>query len=143
MLPVYDDESCHEHYLSLGLGFFCTLMKASHENQMRMLRENIGLSDLSLSSALKEDGPQYSNYKYDASVDQALRGFQSDSDRDAPNAAWIWSTRNKVDACYCQANEAGLRKWGYVMWDKERLERWNILQESPNDCLIAQETVPF
>lgn len=132
---MYDDQSCHEHYLSLGLGFFCTLMKASHEDQMQMLRENIGLSDLSLSSALEDDGPFWDSPMYDAYIDRAFQEFHSDCDRDAPNAAWIWSAEDKVDIRYYQSDKAGLRTWGYVMWDKERLDQWSILHENPHDYL--------
>ena len=54
---MYGDESCDEHHLSLGLGFFRTLMKTPHGGQMRILRENSGISPSFLSSTLEEDGP--------------------------------------------------------------------------------------
>lgn len=40
MLPAYDDDCYHEHYLSLGLDFVHNLMKDSHEYQMHILQEN-------------------------------------------------------------------------------------------------------
>lgn len=131
MLLVYGDEPYHEHYLILGLSFFHTLMKASHEDQMRLLRENSGIEYFSLSSALEEDGLMYY-----ALTNRAFLSFKSDSDRDGPNAAWVWSTGNKVEIRYYQYEKKGLRGWAYVMWDKERLDQWTILQENPQDYFL-------
>ena len=128
---VYGDESCYEHYLSLGLGFFHTVISASREDQMCMLRENSGLSYDSLSGALEEDGPEWDNPMYDAWTSGATLKFSRDSDSDGPNAAWPWSTGDKVEIRYYQSHKEGLRKWGYVMWDKWRLDRWSVLQQNP------------
>ena len=133
MLLVYDDESCHEHYLSLGLSFFHTFIRASHEDRLTLLRENMGISYSSLSRALEEDGPDWDNPMYDAWLNEAPLGFDRDNDKNSPNAAWPWSTRNKVELRYYQSHTESLRKWGYVMWDIDRLDRWSILQENPDD----------
>lgn len=130
MWLVYRDESCYEHYLSLGLGFFDTIIRASHEDQMRMLRENLRISFTSLSSTLEENGVEY----YGCCVDDAWTSgaplkFYGDSYKDGPNAAWLWSTGGEAEVCYFQPDKEGLRKWGYVMWDKERLDRWAVLQQ--------------
>lgn len=111
-------------------------MKASHEDQMRILRENSGIEYSSLSGALEEDGPDWEDPLYDAWTNGAFLGFDGDSDRDGPNAAWVWSTGNKVEIRYNQYSKEGLRKWGYVMWDKERLDQWTILHENPHEYLI-------
>ena len=130
------EETYHERYLSLGLGFFHALVKASHVDQMHILGDNARISYSSLSSALEEEAPEWDNPMYDAWTDRALQGFYGDNDKDDPNAAWTWSTGNKVEIRYYQSNKVGLRKWGYVMWDKERLDQWNILQENYHDYLI-------
>ena len=127
------DEDCHEHYLSLGLHLFQTCIKASHEDQLRILGKNSGVLNPSLSKVLEEDGPEWDNPMYDAWRNKAFQGFYGDSDRDGPNAAWTWSPGNKVEIRYYQPDKVGLRKWGYVMWDKERLDHLTILQEDPQN----------
>ena len=134
-LLVDGDELCHEHYLSLGLGFLHTFIRASHEDQMTMLRENLGISYSSLSDALEEEAPEWDDPMYDAWKRKDTLVFHKDGYKDGPNAAWPWSTGNQVEIRYNQPDTAGLRKWGYVMWDKDRLDRWSILQENPGDYL--------
>lgn len=141
MFEVYGDE-VYEHYLSCGLGFFHTVIKASHEDRLRLLLDCSGISISSLSGALEDDDPIWDNPMYDAWMNEAFLEFYSDSDRDGPNAAWPWSTGNKVEIHYYQSNKEDLRKWGYVMWDSERLEQWKILQENSDDYLTAREIAP-
>ncbi len=57
--------------------------------------------------------------------------FEDDGIVDGPNAAWPWSTHQKVDIFYFKAHKRPLRKWAYVMWDLARLEDWKILDVSP------------
>ena len=138
MLLDDGDESCHDHYLSLGLGFFHTFIRASHEDQMSMLRNNSGISYSSLSSVLDEEGLESDIDMYNAQRNGATLDFDRDSDKDGPNAAWPWSTGNSVEIRYYESHKAGLRKWGYVMWDQERLDRWGILGENPRDHLVER-----
>ena len=135
MLLDYGDEACHEHYLELGLPFFHTCIKAPHEDQMSLLRENPGISFTSLSGALEEEAADWDDPMYDAWVRKDTLAFHNDDCKDGPNAAWPWSTGNKVEIRFNQSHTEGLRKWGYVMWDKDRLDRWSILQENPDDYL--------
>ena len=132
MLLAFEDVY-HEHYLTLGLGFFHTLIKAFHEVQMRMLRENSGLSWSWLSSTLEEEPRDMDNLMDDARPSETTLEFQRDSDKDCPNAAWTWSTGHETKIYYYHPYKEGLRQWGYVMWDKERLDGWAILQEDPYD----------
>lgn len=140
MLLVLGEEDRHEHYLLLGLRFFHTIIRASHEDQMHMLQENLGISCTSLSSALEENGLEYGGYYGDDDeTSGAPSEFLGDSYKDSPNAAWLWSTGGEAELCYFQSNKEGLRKWGYVMWDKERLDRWNILQQNLQDYLVRPD----
>ena len=125
----YDDEPCHEHHLDLGLRFFHTWIFASHEDQMGLLRWRADTSYSCLSNALY----QTENPMYGLWIHQDTFSFHKDDCKDGPNAAWPWSTGNKVEIRYNQPDTAGLRKWGYVMWDKERLDQWTILQKDPHD----------
>ena len=102
-------------------------MLASHDDQMRILEENSWASYESLTLVLKEERLYGADPMYRAYVDGAYYQICSDSDKDAPNAAWTWSTGNRVELHYYQPDKEDLRKWGYVMWDKERLDQCYIL----------------
>ena len=134
MLLVFEAEYL-EHYLTLGLVFLHTLIKASHEVQMRMLQENSATSWSWLSSTLEEEPRDMDNLMDDARASETTLEFERDSDKDCPNAAWTWSTGHEFKICYYDPYKKGLRQWGYVMWDKERLDEWAILQEKPYDCI--------
>jgi hypothetical protein len=47
-------------------------------------------------------------------------------------AAWTWANENTVQVYYGEAQNQSLRKWAYVMWDIERLEKWEVLREDVN-----------
>lgn len=138
MLPVsIDGVPWRDHHLSRGLGFFHTFMKASQKDKLHLLRnDSYDFAYSSLSRVLEEKGPEWDNPMYDAWENQAFQGFHGDDDRDGPNAAWPWSTENKVEIRYYQSDKEGLRKWAYVMWDKERLDQWAILKENPHDYFM-------
>ena len=99
---------------------------------MRILSENAGIQKLdSLTTALEEIRLDETDPLYELHEDGASYGLCSDSDKDAPNAGWTWSTWNKIELKYYNHSKEDLRKWGYVMWDKERLDQWKILLEDP------------
>ena len=100
---------------------------------MSRLQWNAGISYSCLSHALEEEALQTEDPMYDSWIRQDTFSFHKDGYEDGPNPAWPWSTGNKVEIRYNQPNTAGLRKWGYVMWDKERLDQWTILQKDPHD----------
>ena len=94
----------------------------------------------SLTTVLKEERLYEADPLYESYIDGAFYGLYSDSDKDAPNAAWTWSTGNKVEFNYFQPDKEDLRGWGYVMWDKERLGQWGILEEDPRKYCIVTRT---
>ena len=122
------------HDLDRGLRFFHTCIIASNEDQMSLLRCNANSSYSCLSTAL-EQAPEWDDPMYDACKREDTIAFHEDGYEDGPNAAWPWSTGNKIQISYHRSDRAGLRKWGYVMWDKGRLDQWSILQENFEDHL--------
>ncbi|KAA6412169.1 MAG: hypothetical protein FRX48_04320 [Lasallia pustulata] len=47
-----------------------------------------------------------------------------------PNEAWVWWKRLLYpDTCDSQDSLVELRKWGYCMWDSDRLRDWEVLRE--------------
>ena len=139
-MRAVDEEDRYRYHLFLGLDFFRNLILASHDDQMRILLESaLNWTWESLTTALKEERLWGTDPLYESFEDGAYYGPCSDSDKDAPNAAWTWSTGNKVELNYFQPDKEELRGWGYVMWDKERLGQWGILEEDPREYCIVRE----
>ena len=74
---------------------------------------------------------------YDKEEGKDGRRSQKDSDVEAcchPNKAWKWSMKYQEHP-RCSSNYAydefleGHRRWGYLIWDRERLERWGIFEK--------------
>lgn len=132
MLEHYE-ERCMSH----GLGFLRRISQASAFDQVCMLRKNLIDTHFFLTRTLEEEPYDYV-YRTNAFGDWinklALR-FVGDSD--GPNAAWTWSNGGSVELFPFQPSKENLRKWGYVMWDKERLDRWGVL-ESSNEEYVRQ-----
>ena len=47
------------------------------------------------------------------------------------NAGWCWAHGNKFYPFFNEPEKMRERHLGYVMWDKQRLESWNILERVP------------
>ncbi len=113
--------------MSLGLLFLCRLLNASSATQQAsLLKQNIYCDRAFLTEALEEDP---FDWVYRTDMDTAAEDgqellFEDDSLVDDPNAAWPWSTNQKVETLYFQERKQPLRKWAYVMWDLRRLEDW-------------------
>lgn len=82
-----------------------------------------------------DEGPDNGAY-YEDYGDQGTSGriFVLDEDWNSPNLAWTWcldpDTPNASIECFIQAWNCPLRTWGYIFWDKHRLEEWDW----PADC---------
>ncbi|KAI9810378.1 MAG: hypothetical protein M1832_001352 [Thelocarpon impressellum] len=46
-------------------------------------------------------------------------------DGKGPNQAWVWANEGRALPARSGQQTRGLRQWGYVMWDKRRLNRWS------------------
>jgi len=54
--------------------------------------------------------------------------FIGDEDAASANAAWIWAENYIYPNSAREGLEKDFRSWGYVMWDKERLDQMKILE---------------
>ena len=123
--------------MSHGLDFLRRISQASASDQVSMLRKNLIDTHFFLTRTLEEEPYDYV-YRTNAFIDWinkvALR-FVDDSE--GFNAAWAWSNGGVVELFPFQPSKENPRKWGYVMWDKERLDRWGVL-ESSNEEYVRQ-----
>ncbi|RFU36329.1 hypothetical protein B7463_g69, partial [Scytalidium lignicola] len=86
--------------------------------------------------------PEYEEYEQAILSDAKVR-FQGDAIA-GPNQAWLWAHRYQPCELYVQGTSDFpigdcLRRFGYVFWDSDRLQRSGILQKDPAD--IAQEAL--
>lgn len=74
--------------------------------------------------------------------DEALhikRPFFSDPDP-GPRDAWLWAHQEESWANWVyQESRESLRRWGYVMWDKYRLDSVHVLQEHWEDTRTSTD----
>jgi hypothetical protein len=64
---------------------------------------------------------------YEQAVENNL--FEGDEE-ELPNSGWVWSKRDtdlEDRERYFEEGDEGVRRWGYVMWDQERLDEWGVL----------------
>jgi hypothetical protein len=112
-----------------GLPFLYQVLSTSSVVQRSLLLlDRLTYDQWFLTQALNEE-PLDSVYQTDknaaADAGQELL-FESDS-LHRPNAAWTWSTDDKLCVFYFRRHTATFREWAYVMWDHERLKDWGIL----------------
>ena len=123
-------EKYAEHCMSPGLRFLPKIAQASTFDQIRMLKKNLIDMHMFLTRAL---GEQPYDYVYVTDAYDDWRGkspLRFVDDSGGPNAAWAWSNGDIVELFSFQGRKTDLRKWGYVMWDKERLDSWGVLESS-------------
>ena len=115
--------------MSNRLGFFKKISQASAPEQSHMLAENMYEIFSFLTLALEEDPYYYTYYNDDHDRWAAQEDQRFVSDVRGPNGAWCWSNENKGQILYVDGVKEDLRRWGYVMWDKRRLDDWSVLSQ--------------
>ena len=117
-----------ERCISYGLPYLQTVLQSSPPRQIEILRHNILIFRSFLSDALDEYPSEFvhQDQRFNDWINQVESPFTSDTIK-GPNAAWLWSTGNKIEINYTRKSK--LIDWGYVFWDKERLDRWGILEQ--------------
>ncbi|KAG8525626.1 uncharacterized protein KY384_009270 [Bacidia gigantensis] len=56
--------------------------------------------------------------------------FKGDDDIEGPNAMWVEVNKGLDQRYLCMDEAKDLRHWGYVFWDRSRLESWGCLGTS-------------
>lgn len=115
------------HLASAGPQFLQLLFEAENSRRFAMITKNSVPSDASLDGAFNSiqmfpfDDPK------DSQNPQELE-FEGDEIY-TPNLAWHWSYRQWPRRRCFELQNADLRQWGYVFWDKARLDGLGILKE--------------
>ncbi len=80
-----------------------------------------------LDEALRSSVNPFKQEKQDLKEGKAL-----DFEGDAPeqrNLAWLWANQNLATPYYASPCDYDFRSWGYVFWDRPRLEYLNVVKE--------------
>ena len=123
--------------MSHGLVFLLQISRASSDDQVCMLRKHLLGTSFFLTRTLEEEPYDfvYVTEVYTDWINKSPLRFASDSE--GPNAAWTWSNGDVQELFHFEPRKKVPREWGYVMWDKERLDRWGVL-ESSNEKYVRQ-----
>lgn len=80
----------------------------------------IGRVDVSMREALDayERDVSWGSWQWKSMYDKFI------SER-VPTTGWLWASSRGI-----QYTDFRLRRWGYVFWDQERLDRWGITEEN-------------
>ncbi|KAI9734662.1 MAG: hypothetical protein M1834_002263 [Cirrosporium novae-zelandiae] len=122
-----------EHFMELGLPFLHQVLTTSYEKRKVLIADNLWPNHFFISEPLTE--PPYHSLNvteiYEAHENKGDILF--DGDQQGPNQAWVWYVGGKVTPYYYDYSGEVPRCWGYVIWDKSRLENWHAEDAVPKD----------
>jgi len=121
-----NDEAA-ERLLSLGLNFFHKATRKFHidPNVKIDLHPDLGVKQGFLTDTLYE-------YRDQQHYSRTLQ-TRFASDESGPSAGWDWCRAIRENRAHHHWHVEELRGIGYVMWDRERLLGWEILDMDPDD----------
>ena len=143
------DSEFIQHLLSLGLAHLHRIVLAeTYEARYKLLYSNYPPHNSNfLYEGLKmanehDDGVYLSDYTQDEELAHITSPFVQDSDT-GPTDAWRWTHQDETCANFLNSDsQKPLREWGYVMWDRARLNKWDTFQmpwETPHTSASAGE----
>jgi hypothetical protein len=116
-----------ERCTSLGLQFWNKFLTTeSSAARANLLREKIATGSRLVTQILWQQ-PHITIPMSEESRKHAKAELNFISEEEGPNAAWLWSRGYTYYLCTRWPGKDWLLFWAYVMWDFERLERWEIL----------------
>lgn len=131
----YNGKNCQqahlEHLSSLGLPYIRRLLESAGDERQDLLLRN-EVSDWNdddrgfLTAALGLDSLYWNDEIYgwyDRDIESCL---DKETRSDLP-PGWLWAHSNNHYRGVVDTHSKGLRDWGYVFWDLERLQRVGIL----------------
>ena len=128
----YDQNYHIEHLLSLGLPYIRMILESTgHEQRDLLLRDACGCSAQNetkfLTAALGLDSISYSSGQYGRFEKNPNLFLDERRQHDLP-PAWLWAHTDGYYFGLADQDWKGLRDWGYVFWDLERLQWSGILE---------------
>ena len=134
-----------EHLMSLGLPYIRRIFESTGDERRALFVRDIGSCLIQrinpwsfLTKALDCLGrnPAWENLLLPSEAESpCVLEATSDMELDIP-AAWPWANPRRPPVMLHNHNSKGLRDWGYVFWDFDRLDRSGILERESNDVLV-------
>ncbi len=120
-----------EHLATFGFQFLRALLEADNTRRTTLINENYKAHYSNMGDALKHPPRQDTamfRRERDGERNFVKLDFEGD-EYEKRNLAWLWSNQYRPQYGYSQTCNLDLRAWGYVFWDKGRLDRLGILKE--------------
>ncbi|KAL8994324.1 MAG: hypothetical protein Q9169_005672 [Polycauliona sp. 2 TL-2023] len=126
-----------EYAMSRGLKFLRTLFESHGLKRAEIVISISGRKTTFITYALNDRnrGASFQNPGYDEGKYDGEDVFEGD-EVDNLSQGLLWANKNKVPADYFRPPLKGLRDWGYVFWDRSRLEASGVLDINPEDVAI-------
>ncbi|KAL9602317.1 MAG: hypothetical protein Q9219_001883 [cf. Caloplaca sp. 3 TL-2023] len=136
----YPAKSIHtkfmEHFMSKGLSFLQKIFESSGLERADLVIRGSKIHRYYLSDALPDplrdgDTPD----EFDDGPMECEGDFLGDELENLAQGLF-WANRGKVPLRYGRQPLQGLRQWGYMFWDKQRLEASGVMEKDPKE--VAQ-----
>jgi hypothetical protein len=116
-----------EHLANSGMLFLRHLFKTSDEKSRReLVAQDYGTYLYPLAEALSTSTNPFKQ-KLDCEDNRVL-AFEGDVP-DKRNLGWLWAHQYRPTPEYALPGYGDFRSWGYVFWDRARLEYLNVVRE--------------
>jgi hypothetical protein len=132
-----NDEYAIERQLSRGLAYLRGLIHTRSIEECQLLLEDegslvpkYGFLGSKLGGASYGDDQLLADIQPDEENDYTIHSLLRDMDS-GPEDAWRWAhAAQSADDWVFSDRQSPLRRWGYVMWDRERLDAWGVLEHA-------------
>ncbi|KAL8704696.1 MAG: hypothetical protein Q9201_002158 [Fulgogasparrea decipioides] len=122
-----------EYLVSQGLPFLQKVFESDGVRRAELVIPNSWVREDYISDVLTHPVPPSSvPQDFDAGSYDGEGEFVGD-DLDALSQGLLWANRDKVPSDYGRRSFQGLRQWGYLFWDKKRLQASGVLDK---ECVL-------
>lgn len=126
-----------QYVLSLGLETIWDIASTEVYEDRRQLLESRGCPALAF-TFLYEGLKEINSYQFNGTVLAPRQVIDVDTDS-GPEDAWQWAHDDEEDISWVyEENRQSLRRWGYVLWDRSRLEAVGLFKNrwvDPDDSV--------
>ncbi len=123
-----------EHLATLPFKCFRTLVGSNNPQRRSIINRNYHWKWESLEKAMCcgiSPEPRYLFFQAEHQGRQRSQKLEFEGDDlHKRNLAWLWAHQMMPYPGYYDRCDMDLRAWGYVFWDKDRLERMRLLEET-------------
>lgn len=130
-----------EHLVSLGLPYIRRILEATGDEQRDLFLHYVGVGFVVghlerdfLSKALQSLGPNphaRHDYKRFLEIEKDFTPAHDENGYSELPQGWLWGHHHLQPSKLLDQAYKGLRDWGYVFWDYDRLQKSGILRRDP------------